>query len=89
MPGSLTSWGGNYTRIYVHIPVAFCQIEDIGSPDYSFSPLNGWPIRTPVNASRMTSRSYPHDSGPVWIATPSTAGTFTLYLLPVSRRTKI
>jgi hypothetical protein len=35
------------------------------------SPLNGWPMRSPVNASRVASRRPAHDSGPVWIATPS------------------
>src|SRR3954471_15083818 len=35
------------------------------------SPLHTWPARTPVNASRAASRPHPHDSGPVWVATPS------------------
>ena len=38
----------------------------------------------PVNASRTASRQCPaHDSGSVWIATPSLYRIFTVYLLPV------
>src|SRR5713226_8138396 len=48
--------------------------------------LNGWPMRPPVNASPRPSRATAHDSGPMWIATPSSQGTCTLYSLPVSRR---
>ena len=29
----------------------------------SFSRLNGWPVRSPVNASPASSRMPPHDSG--------------------------
>jgi len=54
----------------------------------SLSRLNGWPARTPVNASPSTSRCTAHDSGPVWFAMPSLQGTCTLYSLPVSRRTR-
>ena len=35
------------------------------------SPLHDWPMRSPVNPSRVASRRPGHDSGPVWIATPS------------------
>src|SRR5438876_6463260 len=48
--------------------------------------LDGWPMRSPVNASPRPSRATAHDLGPMWIATPSSQGTFTLYSLPVSRR---
>src|SRR5205807_2157645 len=48
--------------------------------------LDGWPMRSPVNASPRPSRATAHDSGPMWIATPSSQGTCTLYSLPVSRR---
>jgi hypothetical protein len=53
---------------------------------YKLSRLNGWPMRTPVNASPRPSRATAHDSGPMCIATPSSQGTCTLYSLPVSRR---
>src|SRR5262249_13046319 len=49
----------------------------------------GWPMRPPVNASPRPSRAPAHDSGPMWIATPSSQGTCTLYSLPVSRRTQM
>jgi len=48
--------------------------------------LDGWPARTPVNASRGASRHPTHDSGTVWFATPSPSGTLTLCSLPVSLR---
>jgi hypothetical protein len=53
-----------------------------------FSPLNGWPTLSPVNASLRPSRVAAHDSGAVWFAMPSPQRTFTSYLLPVSRRTR-
>jgi hypothetical protein len=31
------------------------------------SRLNGWPARSPVNASPLPSRATAHDSGSVWI----------------------
>ncbi len=37
----------------------------------TFSRLDIQPARTPVNASRMPSRTSPHDSEPVWLARPS------------------
>src|SRR5215472_9326281 len=49
--------------------------------------LNGWPIRSPTDASPTPSRGPAHDSGTVWFATPSLEETCTLYALPVSRRT--
>ena len=49
--------------------------------------LNGWPIRSPTDASPTSSRTPAHGSGATWIATPSSQWTFTTYSLPVSRRT--
>jgi hypothetical protein len=49
--------------------------------------LNGWPIRSPTDASPTSSRTPAHGSGATWIATPSSQWTFTAYSLPVSRRT--
>jgi hypothetical protein len=57
------------------------------APGRVLSRLNGRPARTPVNASPLASRPDTHDSGPVRIATPSLQRTFTVYSLPVSRRT--
>jgi len=35
------------------------------------SRLDGWPMRTPTDASPPPSRASAHGSGPMWIATPS------------------
>jgi hypothetical protein len=35
------------------------------------SRLNGWPMRSPVNASPISSRILAHDSGSMRFATPS------------------
>jgi len=51
------------------------------------SRLNGWPMRSPADASPVPSRTRTHGSGPVWVATPSLQRTCTSYSLPVSRRT--
>jgi hypothetical protein len=47
-----------------------------------------WPMRSPVNASPIPSRASAHDSGSMWIATPSPWWTLTTDFLPVSRRTR-
>jgi hypothetical protein len=52
-------------------------------PEAVISRLNGWPARTPVNASPSPSRTPTHDSGPSWIATPSMSGVLIPFLLPV------
>src|SRR3954464_4317884 len=49
--------------------------------------LNGWPARSPADASPLASRPDTHGSGPTWIATPSSYRTLTDYSWPVSRRT--
>ena len=48
-----------------------------------FSRLDTRPARTPVNASPPTSRSTAHDSGPVWVATPSPYDSSIRYTSPV------
>src|SRR5262249_1180087 len=48
------------------------------------SRLNGWPIRSPTDASPTSSRTPAHGSGATWIATPSSQWTLTTYSLPVS-----
>jgi hypothetical protein len=50
--------------------------EHVGFPVYNFSPFNGWPACAPVNASPSASRLPTHDSGSVWVATPSLQGFF-------------
>ena len=53
-----------------------------GSPGVGVR-LDGWPMRTPVNASPRPSRATAHDSGTMWLAIPSSWWTFTSYFLPV------
>jgi hypothetical protein len=48
------------------------------------SRLNTRPVRTPVNASPPASRPSAHDSGPVWVATPSPYETSIRNTSPVS-----
>jgi len=47
------------------------------------SRLNTQPVPSPVNASTPSSRTTPHDSGPLWFAIPSTFETFTHTTLPI------
>src|SRR3954453_8693310 len=63
-----------------HAPSTSCRSP--GAPR-----LNGWPARSPADASPPASRPDTHGSGPTWIATPSSYRTLTDYSWPVSRRT--
>src|SRR6266404_2358214 len=47
------------------------------------SRLNTRPIRTPVNASTNPLRETPHDSGPLWVASPSAYDSFIHNTSPV------
>ena len=49
----------------------------------TLSRLNTRPAPSPVNASSPPSRAAPHDSGTVWVASPSPYETFIHYTLPV------
>jgi hypothetical protein len=89
MPGSLTTPDRPGARNGASGRVAFRKMHCVGIQNRKLSRLNGWPMRPPVNASPRPSRAPAHDSGPMWIATPSSQGTCTLYSLPVSRRTQI
>ena len=48
----------------------------------SISRLNGWPVRSPVNASCAALPPSMHDSEPVWVASPSLYETFIHNTLP-------
>src|SRR5208283_3915671 len=62
--------------------------QTASAPGISFlSRLDGWPVRSPADASPTSSRMPAHGSGPMWFATPSSQWTSTTYSLPVSRRT--
>src|SRR5262245_30748494 len=86
MPGSLTTPGHPGARADALGCVAFHHMHGVGTLDRTLSRLNVWPMRSPVNASPRSSRATAHDSGPMWIAIPSSQGTCTLYSSPVSRR---
>ena len=59
------------SRIALSSVLPSASLNSVGVLDIYISPLNGWPVRTPVNASPLTLRLTAHDSGPVWCATPS------------------
>src|SRR6266436_1300053 len=77
MPGSLTTPGRPNARDDAPRRVAFHDLHGVGTQNRKLSRLNGWPMRSPVNASLRPSRATAHDSGPMWIATPSSQGTCT------------
>jgi hypothetical protein len=87
MPGSQTTQGRSDTRADVSAHVAFHETYGVGTLRESLSRLDGWPIRSPADASPISSRISAQGSGPMWFATPSLQRTFTVYSLPVSRRT--
>src|SRR5262249_8371968 len=62
--------------------------QTVSAPEITFlSRLNGWPARSPADASPTSSRMPAHGLGPMWVATPSSQWTCTTCSLPVSRRT--
>jgi hypothetical protein len=63
------------------LPSALCQSVGV----LKFGVFRGsitWPVVPPVNASYLASRPCPHDSEPVWFATPSPYDSFIRYILP-------
>ena len=71
MPGSPTTPGRPGTRDDAPVRVAFRVVERVGTQDHTISRLNGWPMRSPADASPAPSRVPTHGSGPMWFATPS------------------
>jgi hypothetical protein len=57
------------TRVVAPVRFAFRIRNQVGVLDEKY--FNGWPARSPVNASPHTSRYAAHDSGSAWFATPS------------------
>jgi hypothetical protein len=70
MPGSSTTPGRTGACDDAPVRIAFRESDDVGTRIEFLTRLNGWPARTPVNASSCTSRCNPHDSGTTWFATP-------------------
>jgi hypothetical protein len=63
------------------LPSASCQSVGV----LKFGVFRGsitWPVVPPVNASYLALRPCPHDSEPVWFATPSPYDSFIRYILP-------
>ena len=87
MPGSATTPRRLGARDTAPLRVAFRSVDSVGSRENILSRLDGWPMRSPADASPTSSRMPAHGSGPMWIATPSSQWTSTTYSLPVSRRT--
>ena len=87
MPGSKTTPGLAGACNDAPASVAFRGVNNVGTRVYTLSRLNGWPIRSPTDASQSSSRRTAHGSGATWVATPSSQWTLTTYSLPVSRRT--
>lgn len=79
MPGSSTTPSRAGARAGAPARVAFRPVDDVGARENTLSRLDGWPMRSPVNASPLASRPDTHDSGPVWVATPSLQGNKRLH----------
>ena len=71
MPGSSTTPGRPGARVDAPVRVAFRLRNGVGTRDINLSRLNGWPMRSPADASPPPSRATAHGSGPMWFATPS------------------
>jgi len=67
MPGSPTTPGRPNARDDAPRRLAFHDLHGLGTQNRKLSRLNGWPLRSPVNASLRPSRATAHDSGPMWI----------------------
>lgn len=87
MPGSQTSPGRGALAL-ARAPVLPSAGSNASAPGTTkLSRLDGWPMRTPADASPAPSRTQTHGSGPMRFATPSSYWTLTNYSLPVSQRT--
>jgi hypothetical protein len=71
MPGSSTTPDRIGARDDAPLRVAFRSVNGVGVRDKCLSRLDGWPMRSPADASSLPSRATTHGSGPMWIATPS------------------
>src|SRR3954451_765981 len=63
MPGYVTAPGRSDARADAPDRVAFRPVDDVGARENTLSRLDGWPMRSPVNASPLASRPDTHDSG--------------------------
>jgi len=63
--------------------MAFPTLQRGRRPRGVISELNGWPVRTPIDASPAALPPPAHDTGPWWFATPSMSGSFIPGSMPV------
>ena len=83
MPGSLTTPGRSGACAIAPGHVAFHLVHGVGTQNETLSRLNGWPMHSPVNASPRPSQAAAHDSGPMWLAIPSSLDSFIPFTMPV------
>ena len=82
--GSTTAQGPCASRAIDAHRVAFRHVHGVCTLDSrTISRLNTRPTRTPVNASPGPSRAPAHDSGPTWLAMPSSYDSFIHNTPPV------
>ena len=63
MPGSLTTPDRPGARDDAPRRIAFHDLHGVGTQNRNLSRLNGWPMRSPVNASPKPSRATAHELG--------------------------
>jgi len=81
---SLTAQGPCLSRASDRPGVAFHLAHSVGTLNFNaISRLNTRPARAPVNASPPPCGRPTHDSGSVWVATPSPYDSFLRYTSPV------
>jgi hypothetical protein len=84
VPGSSTARDPNASRASDAPSSAFRPFLQCRRPEgCCFRGSIARPARTPVNASALPLRETPHDSGPLWVASPSTCDSFIHYTPPV------
>jgi hypothetical protein len=72
MPVSTTTLDRIGARDGALVRFAFRSLDGVCIQDLVvLSRLNGRPVRTPTDASNVSSRPRPHGSGPMWFAIPS------------------
>jgi len=67
MPGSQTTPAPTGARNNAPADFAFRQVNNVGNRLITVSRLNGWPIRSPTDASPTSSRTPAHGSGATWV----------------------
>ena len=87
MPGSPTTPGRPGARDDAPVRVAFRLRNSVGTRDMNLSRLNGWPMRSPADASPPPSRTTTARLGADVDRYSFMRRTCTVYSLPVSRRT--